>query len=196
MRATDSLVSAARRILVSLLPVAVTVFALIGITACGSAPSPGAASGSLSPTGAASVTPGGRSVPAQLQFTSKTLDGKDFAGASLLGKPAVLWFWAPWCAICQREAPTVSKLVQAHPAVTFVGVASAAQLPAMQQFVAKYSVDSFVELDDTTGAVWEKFGVKRQPAFAFVTPTGDIDVHAGPMSETDLAQRLTTIAGA
>ncbi len=25
----------------------------------------------------------------------KTVDGKDFSGQSLAGKPAVLWFWAP-----------------------------------------------------------------------------------------------------
>jgi hypothetical protein len=31
----------------------------------------------------------------QLQFAAKTVDGRDFSGQSLAGKPAVLWFWAP-----------------------------------------------------------------------------------------------------
>jgi hypothetical protein len=29
----------------------------------------------------------------QLWFTAKTVDGKDFSGRSLAGKPAVLWIW-------------------------------------------------------------------------------------------------------
>jgi hypothetical protein len=38
-------------------------------------------------------------LPKQRSFTAKTVDGKEFSGESLTGKPAVLWFWAdelPW----------------------------------------------------------------------------------------------------
>ncbi|PAZ13053.1 hypothetical protein CLM62_26490 [Streptomyces sp. SA15] len=44
-------------------------------------------------------------VPAQSKFTTTTVDGKAFAGTSPAGKDAVLWFWAPWCAVCRGEAP-------------------------------------------------------------------------------------------
>jgi hypothetical protein len=30
-------------------------------------------------------------------FAGTTVEGKPFSGASLAGKPTVLWFWAPWC---------------------------------------------------------------------------------------------------
>src|ERR1700756_6000177 len=101
------------------------------------------------PAAAASMPLTDQTVPAQLQFTAKTVDGQDFSGHSLLGEPAVLWFWAPWCPVCQGEAPMVGRIAAAHPSVTFVGVAGLDQLPAMQQFVAKYPVSNFTHLADT-----------------------------------------------
>jgi thiol-disulfide isomerase/thioredoxin len=133
-------------------------------------------------------------VPAQLQFTAKTLDGQPFSGESLLGGPVVLWFWAPWCPTCQRDAPMVSRVAAANPAVTFVGVGAQDQLPAMQEFVEKYHVDGFIELADTDAAVWAKFGVTHQPAYAFVGSAGDIDVVKGSLPESDLTARVQALA--
>jgi thiol-disulfide isomerase/thioredoxin len=134
------------------------------------------------------------SVPAQLQFTAKTLDGRQFSGESLLGKPAVLWFWAPWCPNCQREAPMVREVAAAHPTVTFVGVAARDQPPAMQQFVDKYKLNAFTQLADTDGAVWAKFRVMTQPAFAFVTANGGVDLVEARLSEPELTERVTALA--
>ena len=53
--------------------------------------------------------PAPKPVPELLRFNAKTVDGKDFSGASLAGKPALLWFWAPWCSNCQAEAPTMAE---------------------------------------------------------------------------------------
>jgi thiol-disulfide isomerase/thioredoxin len=96
-----------------------------------------------------------------LEFSAKTLDGKYFSGQDLTGKPAVLWFWAPWCPTCQGEAPSVAKAVQTHPAVTFVGVAARDQVPAMKQFVAKYQMAGYTQLADLDGSVWRHFGITQ-----------------------------------
>ena len=133
-------------------------------------------------------------VPAQLQFTAKTIDGQDFAGESVLGKPAVFWFWAPWCPTCQREAPMVGQLAYAHADVTFVGVAALDQLPAMQKFVDEYPVKGISHLADTDGAVWAKFGITQQPAYAFVSADGNIDVVRGSIPEAALTERVTALA--
>lgn len=133
-------------------------------------------------------------VPAQLQFNATTIDGEPFSGASLAGKPAVLWFWAPWCPTCQREAPMVGQISAAHPDVTFLGVAGLAEVPAMKEFVDKYPVDTFTQLADTDGEVWTKFGVTQQPAFAFVNADGNIEVVRGSMSEPDLTQRVQALS--
>lgn len=131
--------------------------------------------------------------PAQLQFTTKTLDGKPFSGASLKGRPAVLWFWAPWCPTCQREAPLVAGTAAANPTVTFVGVGAQDKLPALQDFATKYGVDTFTELADTDAAVWKKFGVTRQPAYAFVSPDGTVDVVKGSLTEAELSTRVKAL---
>lgn len=132
----------------------------------------------------------------QLQFTAKTVDGKEFSGQSLAGKPAVLWFWAPWCPTCQREAPTVAKAAGAHTGVTFVGVAAQDEVSAMREFVSKYEVGSFAHLADTDASVWKRFGVTAQPAFAFIGADGSVEVVKGTVSEQDLAERIGKLAAA
>jgi hypothetical protein len=42
--------------------------------------------------------------------------------------------------------------------------------------------------------VWAKFGVTQQPAYAFVTADGDIDVVGGSLPEAALTERVTTLA--
>lgn len=130
---------------------------------------------------------------AQLEFTAQTLDGRPFSGASLKGRPAVLWFWAPWCPVCQKEAPLVAQVATANPAVTFVGVGARDQLGALQEFVAKYGVDGFTELNDADAAVWAKFGVTRQPAYAFISPDGQVEVVKGSLPEAELTSRVQAL---
>jgi thiol-disulfide isomerase/thioredoxin len=133
-------------------------------------------------------------VPAQLQFTATTLDGNEFNGESLLGTPAVLWFWAPWCPTCQREAPMVGRIADENSDVTFLGVAGLDDVPAMQKFVDTYPVEGFSHLADTDGAVWSKFGVTHQPAYAFVSADGTVDVVRGELSEPELTDRVAALS--
>jgi thiol-disulfide isomerase/thioredoxin len=135
-----------------------------------------------------------RTVPVELRFIAKTFDGQDFHGQDLLGKPAVLWFWAPSCPVCQNEAPIVEEVAASNPDVTFVGVARLDQVRTIKEFVKKYPVKRFTQLADTDGSVWAKFGVTQQPAFAFIHPDGSIDVVNGPLSEPDLIRRATDLA--
>jgi thiol-disulfide isomerase/thioredoxin len=128
---------------------------------------------------------------APLRFTARTLDGKDFSGQSLAGTAAVLWFWAPWCPKCQREAPAVARAAQANVGkVKFVGVAAQDHLAAMQGFVTRYHVDSFQHLADLDASIWRRFGVTQQPAYAFISPTGSVDVVKDQLSEAELADHL------
>ncbi|MGH3521439.1 MAG: protein disulfide oxidoreductase [Mycobacterium sp.] len=170
------------------------VAAVALIAGCGGAPTTGQqASGTPPEQNLSARHP--QAAAEQLQFTVKTLDGKDFSGQSLSGKPAVLWFWAPWCPVCQREAPSVAKAAHANPKVTFVGVAAQDEVSAMKDFVAKYQMGSFTQLADVDASVWQRFGVTAQPAFAFIAPDGSVQVVKGAMSEQDLAERLGTLAG-
>jgi len=132
---------------------------------------------------------------ADLNFTGTTLNGGTFNGASLQGKPAVLWFWTPWCPFCNQEAPTVAAVSAANPAVTFVGVSTRADNAAMQGFVSKYGLN-FTNLNDTDGSIWARFNVPWQPAYVFIRPDGSSSFVNNPtsaMSEQELTSRVRAL---
>lgn len=135
-------------------------------------------------------------VPEQLKFTTKTVDGKDFSGESLAGKPAVLWFWAPWCPKCRGEAAGVADTVKSvGTTVTFVGVAARDGVPNMQKFVEQYKLGDFAHLADTDLAIWRRFGVVEQPAYAFIGKDGKVEVVTDRVSKDDLMRRAQALAG-
>ncbi|HEV2782231.1 MAG TPA: redoxin domain-containing protein [Actinophytocola sp.] len=150
---------------------------------------PGAASGSVTAPVAAPVAE-------QLRFTAKTVDGKDFSGQSLAGKAAVLWFWAPWCPRCQGEAPQIAAAAQETAgSVQFVGVAARDEVPAMREFVDRFGLGSFPHLADTDLAVWKRFGVVEQPAYAFVKADGTIETVTKQLYRDDLRDKVRALAG-
>ena len=79
------------------------------------------------------------SVPKILDFSAETVAGDAFKGASLAGKPAVLWFWAPWCPTCRGQIDGVSALVDEYgDKVAFVGVGSLDQAPRSRGLPATF----------------------------------------------------------
>jgi len=132
----------------------------------------------------------------RLQFTGTTLSGVPFSGATLVGKPAVLWFWTPWCPFCNAEAPNVSKVAADNPDVTFVGVAARSSVGDMQGFVSKYNLD-FTNLDDADGSIWARYNVPWQPAYVFYRPDGSSTFVNNPtaaMSLQELSDRVAALA--
>jgi thiol-disulfide isomerase/thioredoxin len=130
-----------------------------------------------------------------LQFTGTTLSGAPFNGAGLQGKPAVLWFWTPWCPFCNAEAPGVSRVAAANPGVTFVGIAAHSDVAAMQSFVSKYNLN-FTNLNDTDGAIWASFNVPWQPAYVFYRADGGSTFVNNPtsaMSQQELSDRVAAL---
>lgn len=132
---------------------------------------------------------------ADLNFTGTTLSGGTFNGASLQGKPAVLWFWTPWCPFCNAEAPSVSAVAAANPGVTFVGVATRADNAALQNFVSRYNLN-FTNLNDANGSIWARFGVPWQPAYVFITADGNqtfVNNPTSAMSQSELTDRVRAL---
>jgi thiol-disulfide isomerase/thioredoxin len=132
---------------------------------------------------------------ADLNFTGTTLSGAPFNGASLQGKPAVLWFWTPWCPFCNQEAPSVSAVAAANPNVTFVGVSTRADVSAMANFASKYNLN-FTNLNDADGSIWAMFNVPWQPAYVFLNSDGSSTFVNNPvsaMSQQDLTNRVQAL---
>ena len=132
---------------------------------------------------------------ADLNFTGTTLSGATFNGASLQGRPAVLWFWTPWCPFCNQEAPSVAAVSAANPAVTFVGIATRADNAALQGFVSKYGLN-FTNINDADGSIWAKFNVPWQPAYVFLRADGSSSFVNNPtsaMSQQELTSRVQAL---
>ncbi|MFD0888127.1 TlpA family protein disulfide reductase [Streptosporangium algeriense] len=175
--------------------------AALALTACGVATddptiSMPAATASASVTASApsaSATAAARKdVPAPLRFTATALDGTAFNGASLAGKPVVLWFWAPWCPKCQAEGPAVAKTAQKYgDRVAFVGVAGLDKSKeAMDRFVSRTGTSGIFQLDDRTGALYKHFKVTSQSSYLIVNAEGGTRSAVGPLDEAELSSLI------
>ena len=160
-----------------------------------------AAGATLSPDTTASGTVGTTTgnataaTPEVLRFSAHTVDGAAFDGASLAGKPVVLWFWAPWCTICRGEAPDVAAIAkQFGGRVQFVGVAGLGPVPDMQQFVSQTKTGGFIQLADVDGSIWNHFGIAAQPAFVFIRADGSDQSFLGGLGADDLRNMANTLA--
>ncbi len=131
----------------------------------------------------------------RLNFTATTIGGAPFNGASLQGKPAVLWFWTPFCPFCNAEAPGLSQVAAANPGVTFVGIAARSDVGQLQAFVSKYGLN-FTNLNDADGAIWARYNVPWQPAWVFYRADGSstfVNNTTSAMSQQDLQGRVTAL---
>ncbi|MFC0624580.1 redoxin domain-containing protein [Kribbella deserti] len=163
----------------------VALFALSGCGGTDSAPGAGPVSGKPSsapsptvtkpvPSTTAGSTSAPVAVPQTLQFTGTTLDGKAFDGATLAGRPAVLWFWAPWCTRCRGQAAATAKVASDYQGrVNVVGVAGLDKADAMRAFVTDQKVDGFPHLSDEIGAVWKRFEITEQSVYVVLDASGN-----------------------
>lgn len=188
-----------------LLPSVLTA-AVLTLTACGGSttqpPAPGAApttgaTATAAPGGAGPEVTGGATRPATppiLEFTARTLDDKSFAGSSLAGKPAVLWFWAAWCTRCRGVADDVAAVARDNAArVNLVGVAGLGSgADAMRRFARDTGIEGFPNLADDDGAVWRRFGVTIQEQYVLLDSAGKV-VHSGPLSQDELRRRAAKL---
>jgi thiol-disulfide isomerase/thioredoxin len=160
----------------------------LALTACAGPAAPG-------DTGTAARDPVAAAAgEADLNFTVATLTGGTFDGRSLAGKPALLWFWAPWCPTCVMQAPQVGRAARDHHGkITVVGVAGLDTTAAMREFVALPQVDHVVHLLDEQGVVWKRFGVTAQSTYVLLDASGQV-VHRGSLDGDELNRRLSALA--
>lgn len=129
-----------------------------------------------------------------LAFTAVDLAGAEVDLAELAGEPVVLWFWAPWCSICRGEGPHVADVAAAlADDVTFIGVAGLGEASAMEAFVADTDTGGFTHLADDDGSLWRRFGVTYQPAYAFISPDGVVEVLVGALGAAELTERAEAL---
>ncbi|WP_156727614.1 TlpA family protein disulfide reductase [Streptomyces apocyni] len=156
--------------------------ALLVLTACGTESEDSGSPKESAPAASAPSSPGqtpsaatGQDlpVPGTLSFKGTTIDGKPFDGATLAGKPTVLWFWAPWCPTCRAQAPETAKVAKDFAGkANIVGVAGLDKKDAMRDFVASTKTDGFPQLADEKGDVWKKFKITQQSVYVILDKEG------------------------
>lgn len=131
----------------------------------------------------------------KVSFTATTVTGAAFNSKSLYtGKPTVIWFWAPWCAICANEsADIVAAATKYKDRVNFVGVGALGSAPEMQEFVSAHGIGIFPNIADTNAKVWAKFGVVLQPSLIFIDKTGKSSIKIGPSDADFLNAKLKSL---
>jgi thiol-disulfide isomerase/thioredoxin len=181
------------------------IAAVLTMSACGDAagPSAGADEAMTTPTAEATTpvresleAPPPVEVPELLDFTAETVDGGTFEGASLAGTDALLWFWAPWCPVCQREAPVVAALAEEYAGrVAVVGVGGlSGDVQAMRDFVERGGVGGLTHLADMDGTIYARFGVTQQYDNGVLDESGEFRVVTGPLSEAEFRAELDALA--
>ena len=193
-----------------LLAPAAVVLALV-LTGCGTAGSTGGAgtepsSPPSSPADAESVAePGGTDTDAgkvdaepvskTYAFTAETVAGEAFDGATLAGKPTVLWFWAPWCPTCRAQIDGVSTLAQANAgSVNVVGVGGLDESAAIGDFAEDVPAQEVVQLSDPDGSVWRHFEITTQSSYVVLDADGTT-VASGYLDDDELVDVVADLAG-
>ncbi len=128
-------------------------------------------------------------VPELLQFEATTLDGAVFDGSSLVGKPTVLWFWAPWCTTCIGQIPQVEAVAAQYVGeANVVGVGGLDSDSAIEDFAA--DLDGLTSLVDDEGAIWQRFEIIEQSSFVILDADGQEVARSGYSDELDLSSEV------
>jgi len=149
--------------------------------------------GSERSAGTGSSGTGTTAAVADLAFTAETLDGSSFDGETLAGRPAVVWFWAPWCPTCRAQAPGISRLAAQYDGqVSVVGVGGLADAGDIRDFAEL--VVGPTHLIDEDGEVWRHFGVTAQSTYLVLDADGGV-VAEGYLDDHVLADKVEGLVG-
>ena len=173
--------------------VAVAVALLLSLGACG-ARNPGAGpSGCPKPKGLTSV---GEKIPTDCKL--ERLNGGTISFGQLVGKPAIINFWASWCTFCIAEMPDFQKV---HAAlgnkVTILGAdlldVDGETKTLAKTFAARTAV-KYSLVYDVGGVLYGHFSAQLiMPVTIFVNAKGVVAFRQfGPLKEARIREILRT----
>jgi thiol-disulfide isomerase/thioredoxin len=119
--------------------------------------------------------------------------GDDFQLASLntADKPTLLWFWAPWCPVCNTEAPNVETLAKDLEVVAIGGRDKAANGPA---FARQHGLETPTLLFDEEMASWEHYAIVGQPGAVLLDASGRERARwSGPLDNAEVLAAARTL---
>ena len=110
---------------------------------------------------------------------------------SLRGKPAVVNFWASWCAPCRKEAPHLQRFYERNRGrVAVVGVSYTDDLAGAKRFIARHGW-TFPNLSDPEGLAGSKWQLVGLPITVILDSSGQIAARLrGPQTEASLSEAV------
>ena len=91
------------------------------------------------------------------------------------GRPTVLWFWAPHCTFCIREAPELLAFADEHGAqVDILGLGAQDSLDEAYGFLDTTGTHDLAMVWDETGRSWVHHGVTSQPTIIVLGADGQV----------------------
>ncbi|MCB2413422.1 redoxin domain-containing protein [Demequina sp. TTPB684] len=124
------------------------------------------------------------------------ISGEQIDGTDLLYKDVVLWFWAPWCPICDAEAGAlVNAMKEFPPDVTVLGIAGLGDVPTSETFIADHpGVEQFAHIYDEDGSIWQGFKVTGQPTLVLINQDGESQSYSGGYGKNDIVDKVAWLA--
>ncbi|WP_386067397.1 TlpA family protein disulfide reductase [Tahibacter sp. UC22_41] len=133
-----------------------------------------------------------KDVPARIELSIKTLDGKTFDLAEHKGHWVILNFWATWCSPCIKELPELSRFVTAHKNVRAIGLAyEDTDVAEIKAFLAKHPVSFPIAQVDTFDPPKSLETPRGLPTTYLVAPDGSVaKKFMGPIDEAMLRDAI------
>jgi thiol-disulfide isomerase/thioredoxin len=131
------------------------------------------------------------SAPAAPDWTLPDLSGAPVSLAALRGRPAVLDFWATWCAPCEFQIPVLNEIQRRYgDRVAVVGIAvDAGGREVVAPFAAERGIAYRVVLGDE--ALAQRYGAIGFPSLYVLRADGSIDSsHVGVVEPEELAEAV------
>lgn len=104
-------------------------------------------------------------------IAAATLSGTPVDPQSLGGEPALIYFWASWCPVCQAEQGAIDALAADY---RVIGVAmQSGSDDDVRRFIADQGI-TFDTVNDPDALVARRYGVKGVPAAFVLDPAGNV----------------------
>ena len=121
-------------------------------------------------------------------FTLTALDGKTYTLADARGRKVLLYFFAPWCSVCNLSAHNLKDIYQGGDDVAVYLVAiSYGSVQAVQEYVARHQLSMPILLDD--GSTASDYRISATPTYYVIDAQGKVAYRSVGYS-TELGMRL------